>query len=258
MKPTPIAGHVTPLIRLCAAIARFLARSITRVRIEGDIDAIPRQGAVIVAANHSSNADPVVIGAFLTQLLDRRVNWLGKKELFDVPILGWLARNGGIHPVDRGTADVDAFKVAKRILDEGHLLAVFPEGTRSPTGALQRGKDGLALLAIRSAAPIVPIGIVDADLAWPKSRLLPRFGRRITMRIGAPFRLDAAGAAADRRAATTRGTEVIMRAIAALLPARQRGVYAEGPTDDPNASPPAGDAGRAGGGAPAPDEVAAG
>jgi len=222
---TPIAGHVTPLIRFLTFVARFLARSITRIRIEGDLDAIPRQGAVLVAANHASNADPVVIGAFLTQALDRRVNWLGKKELFDVPVLGWLARNGGIHPVDRGAADLEAFKLAKRILDAGHLLAVFPEGTRSPTGRLQRAKDGIALLALRTGAPIVPIGIVDADLAWPKGRRLPRLGRRITVRIGTPFHLDESAATEDRRAAKTLATDRIMRAIAELLPPRQRGVY---------------------------------
>ncbi|MEK6720924.1 MAG: lysophospholipid acyltransferase family protein [Chloroflexota bacterium] len=228
---TPIAGHVTLLIHLLALVARVLARSITRVRIEGDLDAIPREGAVLVAANHASNADPVVIGAFLTQALDRRVNWLGKKELFDVPVLGWLARNSGIHPVDRGAADLEAFKMARRILDAGHLLAVFPEGTRSSTGKLQPAKDGIALLALRTGAPIVPIGIVDADLVWPKGRRLPRPGGRITVRIGTPFHLETPDATVDRRAAKTLATDRIMRAIAELLPPRQRGVYG---TDGPS------------------------
>lgn len=228
----PIGGHVTQLIRACTFVARALARAVARVRITGAIDAIPRQGPVILAANHSSNLDPVVIGGFLTQSLDRRVNWLGKKELFDIPVFGWLARNGGIHPVDRGAADVDAFRLARRILDEGHLLAVFPEGTRSPDGTLQAAKDGLALLAIRSGAPIVPIGIDGADRVWPKGRRLPRIGGHITVRIGEPFLLDAAEPGEDRRAVKARATERIMRSIADLLPERQRGVYA-GPVDAP-------------------------
>lgn len=223
--PTPIAGHVTPLIAVCAFVARVLARGVTRIRIEGEVDAIPRTGPVILAANHTSNADPVVIGGFLTQTLDRRVNWLGKKELFDVPILGWLSWHGGIHPVDRGAADVDAFKLARKILVEGHLLAVFPEGTRSPNGTLQAAKDGIALLAIRTGAPVVPIGIEGADRVWPKGRKLPRFGGHITMRVGAPIVVDATGGGADRRAAKSEATERIMRAIAELLPERQRGVY---------------------------------
>lgn len=228
--PTPIAGHVTLLIRACAFAARLLARAVTRVRIEGDVDAIPRTGPVILAANHTSNADPIVIGGFLTQTLDRRVNWLGKKELFDVPILGWLSWHGGIHPVDRGAADVDAFKLASRILTEGHLLAVFPEGTRSPNGQLQAAKDGIAVLALRTGAPIVPIGIEGADRVWPKGRSLPRFGGHITVRIGSPIVLDAVRGSGDRRAAKSLATDRIMHAIAHLLPERQRGVYGATPT----------------------------
>lgn len=227
--PTPIAGHVTPLIRVLAFVARVLARSVTRVRIEGDVAAIPRTGSVILAANHTSNADSVVIGGFLTQTLGRRVNWLGKKELFDVPIFGWLSWHGGIHPVDRGAADVEAFKLAARILTEGHLLAVFPEGTRSPDGELQAAKDGIALLALRTGAPIVPIGIEGADRVWPKGRRLPRLGGQITVRVGAPIVLDAPGASGGRRAAKSLATDRIMRAIAELLPERQRGVYAASP-----------------------------
>ena len=101
--------------------------------------------------------------------LGRRIHWLGKKELFDWPVVGWAARNGGVHPVDRGAADVEAFRLAKRILDEGHVLFVFPEGTRSPDGALQAAQDGVAVLAIRTGAPIVPLG---------DRRLEPASGRR--------------------------------------------------------------------------------
>ncbi len=235
--PTPIAGHVTLLIRACAFVARVLARSVTRIRIEGAVDAIPRTGPVILAANHTSNADPVVIGGFLTQTLNRRVNWLGKKELFDVPILGWLSWHGGIHPVDRGAADVDAFKLASKILSEGHLLAVFPEGTRSPDGTLQRAKDGIALLALRTGAPVVPIGIEGADRVWPKGRTLPRLGGHIVVRVGAPIVLAAPAGSGDRRAAKAQTTERIMRAIAELVPERQRGVYGALP-DDPEAPDP--------------------
>ena len=69
----------------------------------------------------------------------RRWQWLGKRELFDWPIVGVIARHGGVHAVDRSTADVEAYRLAKRILDEGHVLFVFPEGTRSRDGRLQAG-----------------------------------------------------------------------------------------------------------------------
>ena len=117
-------------------------------------------------------------------------NWLGKREVFDVPGLSWLARHGGVHPVERGAADIEAFKSAMRILEAGHILAVFPEGTRSPDGRLQAAKDGVAVLASRSGATVVPIGVGDSDRLWPQGR--------------APPALHAVGHRADRRAVPPR------------------------------------------------------
>jgi 1-acyl-sn-glycerol-3-phosphate acyltransferase len=170
-----------------------------------------------------------VIGAWLTPRLGRRIHWLGKKELFDWPVLGWIARDGGVHPVDRSAADVDAFRLARRILDEGHVLMVFPEGTRSPDGTLQQAKDGVAMLALRTGAPVVPIAVVDSDLRWPRAQRLPRPGGRVIMRIGRPFRLADEvdeGATGRGRAAKAAATARLMGRIAALLPPRQRGAYA--------------------------------
>jgi 1-acyl-sn-glycerol-3-phosphate acyltransferase len=224
----PLDGHLTPMISGLALGARLIARSVTRVRIEGDLDAIPRDGPVILAANHISNADAVILGAWLTKSLGRRIHWLGKKEMFDWPVVGYVARNGGIHPVDRGAADVDAFRTAERVLREGHVLMIFPEGTRSPTGELQKPKDGLAMLALRTDAPIVPIGISNTDRVWPKGKLLPRPGRHATMRIGHPFRLaDELPEGLDRKRAKAAATDLIMRRIAALLDPRHRGPYGD-------------------------------
>jgi 1-acyl-sn-glycerol-3-phosphate acyltransferase len=224
----PLDGHLTPLISGVALAARTIARSITRVRVEGAIDEIPDKGPVILAANHISNADAVILGAWLTKRLGRRIHWLGKKEMFDWPIVGWVARNGGVHPVDRDGADVDAFRTAERVLNEGHVLMIFPEGTRSPSGELQKPKDGLALLALRSGAPIVPIGIADTDRVWPKGRLLPRPGGHATMRVGRPFRLaDELPDGLDRKRAKALATDLIMRRIAAELPPRHRGPYGD-------------------------------
>ena len=222
----PIESQLTPLIQVVAWGARIVSRAVARLRIEGAIDEIPRQGPVILIANHASNADPVVIGGFLTPRLGRRIHWLGKKELFDWPVVGWAARNGGVHPVDRSTADLEAFRLARRILDEGHVLMVFPEGTRAPDGVLAQPKDGAAMLALRTGAPVVPIGVGDSDRLWPKGRLLPRPGGRITVRVGSPFRLaDEIGGSLTGRAAKTAATAALMRRIAELLPPRQRGIY---------------------------------
>jgi 1-acyl-sn-glycerol-3-phosphate acyltransferase len=223
-----LESRITPLIRIVAFGARLISRSITRVRVEGDLAAIPREGPVILAANHISNADPVLVGAWLTPALGRRIHWLGKKEMFDWPVVGWVARNGGVLPVDRGAADVDAFRMASRVLEAGQVLVIFPEGTRSPTGELQPPKDGLAMLALRTGATIVPIGISNTDRVWPKGRKLPRLGGHATMRIGEPFKIaDLLPREIDRKAAKRLATTVIMRRIAALLDPRHRGPYGD-------------------------------
>jgi 1-acyl-sn-glycerol-3-phosphate acyltransferase len=223
-----LAGHVTSLISTVALGSRLLARCLTRVRVEGAIDAIPGEGPLILAANHISNADPVIIGAWLTPRLGRRIHWLGKKEMFDWPIVGWMARNGGVVPVDRAAADVEAFRMARRVLDAGHVLMVFPEGTRSPTGELQQPKDGLAMLALRTNATIVPIGMSGTDRFWPRGRPIPRPGGRVSMRVGLPFRLEEIlPPDLDRKAAKGLATTLIMRRIAALIDPRHRGPYAD-------------------------------
>ncbi|HET7473976.1 MAG TPA: lysophospholipid acyltransferase family protein [Candidatus Limnocylindrales bacterium] len=217
---------LTPLISTVAFGARTLARCLTRVRVEGDASLIPRAGPVILASNHISNADAVIIGAWLTPRLGRRIHWLGKKEMFEWPVVGWMARNGGVVPVDRGGADVEAFRLAQRVLEAGHVLMVFPEGTRSPTGELQVPKDGLSMLALRTDATIVPIGVSNTDRVWRKGSFLPRPGGHATMRIGVPFRLpEALPAGLDRKAQKSEATTVIMRKIAALLDERHRGAY---------------------------------
>ena len=231
-----LRSDLTPLIRVVALGSRTLARCLTRVRIDGDPALIPRDGPVILAGNHISNADPVVLGAWLTPRLGRRIHWLGKREMFEWPVVGWMARNGGVVPVDRGAADVEAFRLAERVLDAGHVLVVFPEGTRSPTGELQRPKDGLAMLALRTNATIVPIGLSNTDRVWPKGSAVPRPGGHVTMRIGEPFRLDdALPAGLDRKARKAAATDAIMRRIAALLDERHRGVY--GASDSGAAEP---------------------
>ncbi len=224
--PEPLESHIAWWMMLLARVVRVVLSAFVRLRVEGDLAAIPRTGPVILAANHASNADPVVLGAVLTLSLGRRMHWLAKKEIFDWPIIGWMARNGGIHPVDRSTADVEAFRTARRILDEGQVLFVFPEGTRSPDGRLQRSRDGVAMLALRTGALIVPIGIAGSDKVWPKGQKLPRPGGHVTVTVGRPFRLaDEVPAGLRGREAKTAATTGLMRRIAELLPARQRGVY---------------------------------
>jgi 1-acyl-sn-glycerol-3-phosphate acyltransferase len=222
----PIESSITPLISTLTFGGRIFGRALSRISVEGAIDQIPSEGPVILAANHASNLDAIVIGSWLMPRLGRRIHWLGKKELFAWPLVGWAAANGGVHPVDRGTADVEAFRLAQRILDEGNILFVFPEGTRSPDGGLQEGQDGVAVLAIRTGAPIVPIAISGSNRVWPKGQKLPHPGGRVTVRIGPPFRpAELVPPGTNRRTAKGLVTTMIMERIAALLPPAQRGAY---------------------------------
>ena len=241
VRPTPVATSLGVLIRIGSGVLRVIARAIVRLHIEGDLSALPKMGPLIMAANHASSADPVLIGAFLNQILRRPLNWLGKRELVEFPLTGWAFRRAGIHGVDRDAADLEAFRTATRILEAGHVLAVFPEGTRSRTGGLQEVREGVGLLALRSGAPVLPVAVIDSDLMWPRGHLLPRFGKHVTVRYGKPFvvadELAARGLPIKGRQATEAATTLVMTRIAELLPPRQRGVYASAVTD---ATPAAG------------------
>jgi cytidylate kinase len=229
-KPTRIRDRIGWFTWISGLVLRTLARVILRLHVEGDPGAVARDGAVIVAGNHASSADPVLIGAFLNKRLGRSVNWLGKRELVEMPVIGPFMRMVPIHPVDREAADLDAFRTAMRILESGHILGVFPEGTRSRDGALQPVRDGAAVLALHSGAVVLPVAIVDSDLAWPKGHLFPRFGKHVTVRWGTPFRVRDELPGLDtmpRKQANAAATHLIMTRIAGLLPPRQRGVYAD-------------------------------
>ncbi len=218
------ADHLTWFMRASELLGRTLVRCSTRVTIEG-LENVPRTGPVILAGNHASHADPACVAVFVTPALGRPVHFMTKAEALDWPIAGWFMRANGAFGVRRGSADTEAFRLAKRILDGGRVLGAFPEGTRSPTGSLQVARDGVALLALRTGAPIVPIGLADTDRFWPRGRLLWRLGGSIRIRIGEPFTLHR-GVGPDGRKETLEAvTTRLMVRIAALLPERQRGVY---------------------------------
>lgn len=230
----------TTVVRMIALLARIFARTFATIEVQG-LENVPRTGSVILAANHISNLDPVVAGAWITVALRRRrVHWLGKRELFAWPVLGWASAHGGVHPVNRGNADVESFRLATKILESGYVLFVFPEGTRSPTGELQEAKDGTAMLAMRTGARIVPIGINGSDAVWKKGQKLPSpFPRRtVTVRIGESFAIDdVVPEGTDRRAAKGIATSALMHRIAALLEPRHRGVYADPIRTEPSTEP---------------------
>jgi 1-acyl-sn-glycerol-3-phosphate acyltransferase len=219
-----VATKKLPLFpRFSGACLRLMAACLARVKVEG-LDRIPESGPLLVICNHCSNADGMLLMGFVVPAMGRPMGWLGKEEALRWPIFGWGMRQNGVMGVRRGAGDLEAFKMAKSVLVGGGVLTIFPEGTRSPTGALQEVKEGATVLAIRSGAPILPIAIVGSQRFWPKGKL-PRPGRRMTVRVGEVFTLSMPKAG-DRHESLRAATAELMRHVAELLPEEQRGVYA--------------------------------
>jgi len=203
-----------------ARIARFLLAFLGTARIEG-IEHVPRTGAFILVANHCSQADPPLLGWATGHQIGRIVHFMAKDEMHHWPIIGWLADRSGVFWVRRGEGDRAAQRLALQLLGQGKPIGIFPEGTRSRVGRMREGRAGATLLAIRSGALIVPVGIAGSHRLFPGDSRLPRRSR-LTFRIGEPFRLEHQPSGRIDRGVLAAGTERIMERIAALLPPAQK------------------------------------
>ena len=185
---------------LCVRLIRLLLFAFCRWRVAG-LENVPRTGAMIIAPNHISYLDPPVAGS----ALDRQIFFLAKVELFEVPVLGWLIRQYGAFPVHRGVADRAALRHTERLLRAGEGVMVFPEGTRSEDGRLMPTEMGIAMLALRTGAPVVPIGVDGTDRALPRDSFIIR-PAKIRINIGRPLTFD------DLRGNGPLGREVLQEA----------------------------------------------
>jgi 1-acyl-sn-glycerol-3-phosphate acyltransferase len=187
------------------------------------LDNVPKTGGAILVSNHLNNADPCVIpGVF-----KRRIITMAKKEMFQWPVVSLMFRFIGAFPVDRQGADLAALREAQSVVNDGILLLMFPEGTRSKDRQLHAGFPGTALVAYRTGAPIIPIAITGTeDIKWPWLFLKPFIGTpRVSIRIGAPFYPPKAERITSEAARTA--TEDIMLHIAELLPPEYQGEFRE-------------------------------
>jgi 1-acyl-sn-glycerol-3-phosphate acyltransferase len=207
---------------LSGVFLRAVFACVTRVRVEG-LENIPESGPVLVIINHASNVDGMLMIAYVIPRFGRRFAWPGKAEALRWPFFGFAMKQNGVFGVRRGGGDLESFMIARRVLDDGRVLAIFPEGTRSRTGALQEAKEGATVLAARSGAPILPIAIAGSHRFWPRGRW-PRLFRGMAIRIGKPFTLTMPKTG-DRKEDLRLATVELMRHIAEQLPAEQQGVY---------------------------------
>ncbi|MDC0991435.1 lysophospholipid acyltransferase family protein [Pontimonas sp.] len=201
-------------------VSRFvltpLARGLFRAKILGRNN-VPREGAVILASNHLSFIDSVIITLFAP----RSVSFLAKESYFTTPgVKGTLSRlffsSIGAIPVSRGVGQAaqNALDSGLSLLHEGEAFAVYPEGTRSRDGKLYRGKTGVAWLALNAGVPVVPVGLKGTDKVQPvgTSGIRPA---KVSIEFGEPLDLSRHGSA-DSGRARRHATDEVMDAIAAL------------------------------------------
>ena len=200
--------------QLLFPLVRAVGMALFPMRLDG-AERVPRSGAYIVVANHIDWKDPPAI-----ELQVRvAIRFMAKAEAFELPFIGGLMRGIGCFPVQRGHADRRALATCLDVLRAGRPLGFFPEGTRSRDGRLGRAHPGIAFLARRSGARLLPVAVLGTRGARP---LHPD----ILVRVGEPFlvsELELGANPAEQAVA-----DAIMRRIAALLPAELRGEYASG------------------------------
>jgi putative phosphoserine phosphatase / 1-acylglycerol-3-phosphate O-acyltransferase len=193
-----------------------------RIEFEG-IENIPTTGPAILVFNHRSYFDPTVMALVIAKS-GRNVRGLGKKEVFDVPVVGRILKASGGIRVDRGTGSDEPLEAAIAAVEAGELLMIAPEGTipRGPAffDPVLKGRWGAARIAAATGAPVIPVGLWGTEKVWPRSARLPKLSLTdrplVTATIGPPVELKYRSADAD--------TKKIMRALSALLPpvARER------------------------------------
>ena len=192
-------------------------RLLGSVRVEGR-EMVPSSGPLLIVANHQSNIDPPLIAASLP----RRIYFMAKQGMFRNPPVAAVLKAYGVFPINRDGTDLAAVQWALRTLKSGASIILFPEGTRSP-GAMRQALPGVAMIALRSGAPILPVGITGSERVgalWKIS--LPRAEFRV--KIGRPFNLPSSQGKLGREQLETTTTSIMER-VAALLPESYRGVY---------------------------------
>lgn len=163
------------LYKIIRGIIRPIVFLLYRPKVEG-LENFPESGKTIVYSNHISVLDPVIIGC----ILPRKIHFMAKIELFKNPLFSFILKKLGAFPVKRGTADISAIKNSLQVLREGKVFGIFPEGTRNRQGGVHHFSHGIASIAHRSKAKIIPIAIKGQYKLF----------RPINIRIGEALNVD--------------------------------------------------------------------
>jgi len=181
-----------------------------RIRVTGR-ENLPRRGGVILASNHQSGLDPVVVGG----VISRPIYWLAKVEYVITPKVAWFFKSVGVIPVNRDAPEHEALEKAADSIRSGKQFGIYPEGTRSPDGRVYRGYTGVARIAEMTNAPVIPIGAVNTREALPKGKIIAK-PLKCEVRIGTPLYFKM-GTGEDPHEAYRRFTDEVTDAIAMLI-----------------------------------------
>ncbi|MEA3326652.1 MAG: lysophospholipid acyltransferase family protein [Chloroflexota bacterium] len=205
-------------------IIKLIAHIILKIDA-AELEKMPMEGPAFAAANHVNFLDgPVVI----SHLHPRPTTGLVKKETWESPILGFLFDIWDGIPIDRSIADFSAFKLAKQALQEGKILAVSPEGTRTENGKMIRAKAGIGILTTQCNYPIIPVAYYGHENFKENFRRLKR--TPMIIKVGEPFQIDLGGQPKNKETMQA-VADAIMMEIARLLPEQYRGYYAQNSSD---------------------------
>ena len=191
--------------KILKVIFRFTFNLLFSPKVIG-AENVPKEGAMIMAANHMSNWDPPILGTYLP----RTVGYMAKEELFKPAIAGAIIKSLNAFPVKRGASDRGAIKMALNILKKGLCLGIFPEGTRSRDGKLHKAQAGVSLIAAMSKAPVVPTALIGTNKIWSKEE---KFSQ-LTIVFGEPIYYE--GKSNDK-AALEEFSQEIMKKIENLI-----------------------------------------
>jgi 1-acyl-sn-glycerol-3-phosphate acyltransferase len=209
---------------LLRSLVRGLVNLVARVQVTG-LDNVPREGPCVLATNHLGMIDVLL----LFYCLDRWDVFIPVAEKWEkIGFLRWLGRYLNFVFIDRFNPDLKAMRKIIRLMQNGDTLVIAPEGTRSRVGSLIEGKPGVSYLAAKLRRPIIPVGLAGTEDRSILNSLRHLRRRPIVVRVGTAFSLPPLGAE-GREAALRRDTDEIMCRIAALLPEKYRGVYAQHP-----------------------------
>ncbi|USK58643.1 lysophospholipid acyltransferase family protein [Peribacillus asahii] len=191
------------LYRFARNVVKIILTPIFRIQTVGR-ESFPKEGGVLICANHIDNLDPPVVG--ITS--PRDIHFMAKEELFHAPILKQLLPNINAFPVKRGLSDKGALKMGLKVLKDGEVLGLFPEGTRSKTGELGKGLAGAGFFALRTNAAVVPCAIIGPYKPFRKLKVV--YGKPVDF---SQYR--------EQKLSAEEATEIIMDEIRKLISAHK-------------------------------------